>query len=134
MCQSGDTAEVCHCPDEFVGSRCETFTGPSEVFPQINNINPVAGVDSQFSAGAIFAMAMAGLVLAFACFLAGFLAGNRRRLFVEFDTNCQEQSEPSNLKDRIAKSKSEIVNMESEIVDMQQDNEPPELPKDLELT
>jgi len=132
MCQSGDTAEVCHCPDEFVGSRCETFTGPGDVFSQVNNNNSaVAEVDSQFSAGAILALAMAGLVLALACFLAGFLAGNRRKSFVEFDSNCKE---PSNSNDRIAKSGPEIVNTESEIVDMQQDNEPPELPKDLEIT
>ena len=119
MCKSGDTAEVCHCPDEFVGTRCEIFTGPVDGVPEIYD---VAADSRQFSRGAISIVTMASLVLAFACFSSGFLVGRRERSSpsVEFDSNCNSQSQ--------------IENTEPEFVDSQQDDEPPELSKDLQIT
>lgn len=118
MCKSGDTVEVCHCPDEFTGRRCEIFTGSSD-----------SGIvedrdDSQLTGGAIFLMTMASVVLAFACFLSGFHVGRRRRSvkFDEFDSNLDEESE------------SEIVNTEPDIDSFQHDDDPPEIPEDSEIT
>jgi hypothetical protein len=120
MCKSGDTAEVCHCPDEFVGTRCEIFTGP--VDGGAPEIYDVAADSRQFSRGAISIVTMASLVLAFACFFSGFLVGRRERSSssVGFDSNCNSQSQ--------------IRNTEPEFVDSQQDDEPPELSIDLQIT
>mmetsp|Transcript_26238 Transcript_26238/g.56265 ORF Transcript_26238/g.56265 Transcript_26238/m.56265 type:complete len:203 (-) Transcript_26238:84-692(-) len=126
QCQTGDTDEVCHCPDEFTGNRCEIFSGPptnsndgaaTSSSGPLRNYGAVEKNANQLPGGAVFGFAMTSVVLSAVFFAAGYLAGRRGGSdsieFASSTTNSEQQPEA---------------------MLSRQDNEAPELPCDANIT